>query len=334
MKFRILLAFPVLFLPVILHAAPSYTVAPLVINEETEARGIIQEEITLTNTGTQMVTLYPSVNNISIDEGGTMQPFVHRVESDAKSSLSGWIEIRRGGINLKPGEATTVPVTFRIHPYAVEGTYHAMIGFGYGRTSADAERMVWEGKAPGVLSTITVVDNRNEVLQLSQFIVDRFITSNDNSGVAYSVTNPGETPLTPEGEIIFYNSRGIEVGETPVNPEGKLLEPGETMEFTTSAPTEGLFGRYKGYLNVEYGDAQLASVQDTTFFYIVPLQTVIMIFGGIIVLTIVLSYAVHRRYFDQEEELDSDRVPFYVRDSISEERDHDIDLKSEKDKNI
>ena len=63
MKFRnLLLALALVCGPTLAEAAQSHTVAPLVIDIEVEARDIITREITLTNTGTQPLTVYPTVN--------------------------------------------------------------------------------------------------------------------------------------------------------------------------------------------------------------------------------------------------------------------------------
>lgn len=312
----------------IAYAAPAYTVAPLVINEEAEARDIIKKDITLTNTGSQPVTIYPSVNNISLSDGGSISEFIPRVMSDSTASLAAWTEISRAGIQLATGESHTIPITFRIHPFPQPGEYHAFIGFGYGRTADDAKEMVTNGRAPGTVATITIVEEKSELLKLSQFFIDTFITASENESVEYVLTNPGDTPLVPSGDIIFYDGRGVEVASLPVNPDGNSLAPGEKKSFTATAPVDGLFGKYKGYLSVEYGDAQLASVQDTVFFYVLPLPTILTIFGVILALTILAAYFVHRRYFDNDEFEDADVLPVRVRESQSSAHERDVDLTS------
>ena len=89
-------------------ASTSYTISPMVIDLKSEARDIVEKEITITNTGTAPVTIYPTVNNISLQEGGTIDKFLAPVESDRTTSLASWLEISRLGIDLQPGAAKTM----------------------------------------------------------------------------------------------------------------------------------------------------------------------------------------------------------------------------------
>jgi hypothetical protein len=311
----------------VVYAAPSYTVTPLVIDEEVEVRDILERKITITNTGDTPVTIYPTVNNISIDAGGSIQQFQTQVMSDQTTSLAAWIEIGRGGINLMAGEVETVKLTLRINPNAAPGVYHAFVGFPYGGNRDEAERMVARGDAPGVVVTTTLDDTRLSLLKLSRFIIDRFVTSNNNSAASYTITNPGDEPLVPTGDVIFYNSRGEEIGALPVNPDGTSIPPGGEQVFESSVPTDGLFGKYKAFLSVEYGTQNVASVQDTTFFYIFPIKTVLIVLALMAIIVIVSSLYVHRTYFDDGADDGSELLPVHVRESVSDPRHHDIDLR-------
>jgi len=311
-------------------AAPGYTVSPLVINTDAEARDILTYDITLKNTGTQQMTIYPTVNNISLDEGGTIESFLSPAMSDRTASLAAWIEISRRGVSLQVGESKTVTMTLRINPNPVPGTYNALIGFGYGNNQYEATELVKSGRAQGTVVTVTIVEKKNEFLRLSKFIIDRFVTSNSNQSAVYNINNPGDTTLVPGGDIIFYNNRGVEVGAIPVNPERESILAGETKEFNVNVPMEGLFGKYKARLSVEYGSSQLASVQDTTFFYVFPFKMMLMFLGVLSVLIILAAYLFHRRYFDEEiADEEADLLHVHVRDSVSEAKEHDIDLKKQ-----
>ena len=123
----------------------SYSVLPLAIDEKVQPRDIITKEITITNTGTTPVTIYPTVNNISLKEGGDIEAFLAPVESDKSTSLASWTEISRLGINLRIGETRKIPVTFRISPTAVPGTYHTFLGFADGGNRDEAEARVKSG---------------------------------------------------------------------------------------------------------------------------------------------------------------------------------------------
>jgi hypothetical protein len=322
------LLFGTLFAPSESLAAPSYTVSPLIIDETVEKRDIKEFTITLTNTGDTPVTIYPTVNNISVTEGGTIEAFIPAVMSDRSSSIASWIEISRAGIDLRAGDTRTIVLTLRINPAAAAGEYHALVGFPFGGNRDEAERMVARGDAPGTVVSVSIEDKRTSLLKLSHFLIDRFVTSADNAAASYSIKNPGEETLIPHGEVIFYDSRGREVGTIPVNPEKIAIAPGEEYTFDAGVPADGLFGKYKAFLSVEYGTQNIASVQDTTFFYILPMKTILIILGMLLIVVISVSLYVHRRYFDEVIDDGSELLPVHVRDTSSDPLHHDIDLRN------
>lgn len=327
MKSMILITLLILSLiaPLAVRANPAHTVSPLVIDAEVEARDIITKTITITNTGTQPITLYPSVNNISIDEGGTIQEFMPQVMSDRTRSLASWIEISRAGIDLPIGATHTVEVTIRMHPSPVPGVYHAFIGFGHGENRDEAEARVAAGQAPGTVITVTIEEKRREVLKLARFLIDRLITQPDNQAASYTIKNPGDTPLTPGGDILIYDGTGSEVAALKINAEGASIAPGEEKVFQATVPTEGLFGKYKAFMSVEYGSGQLASLQDTAFFYVLPLKAMLTVFGVLLIVFIGMALYLHRKYVDDTVD-DADQLSFHIRPVYSDPLHHDIDL--------
>jgi hypothetical protein len=188
--------------------------------------------------------------------------------------------------------------------------------------------MLERGDAPGVIVNVTIEDTSTTLLKLSRFIVDKFVTGKENSAATYVVTNPGDTPLVPSGEVIFYDSKGREVGALPVNPDNETVNPGEERVFNASVPIEGLFGKYKAFLTVEYGSGNVASVNDTAFYYVLPIRTLLVSVLVLSIIVIIASFYVHRRYFDDAIDDGSEFVPLRVRDSQSDPLHHDIDLRS------
>ena len=308
------------------YASLNYTVSPRVIDEKLEGRDIITRDITLVNTGSQPITIYPSVNNISLDAGGEIQEFVQAVASDRTTSLASWIEISRLGVDMKPGETKVFPLTLRINPNPKPGTYHALISFGNGGNRDEAERQTMNGEAPGTVVTVTIEDTTTAFLKLSRFIVDKFVTSNDNQAAVFTFTNPGDEDLVPDGEIIFFDGTGKEVGTVPINPDAVVIKQGKEHSFIATVPTDGLFGKYKAFLSVEYGNEQRASLQDTSFFYVFPMRTIMIIMTIMLVCVGAFAWHLHKKYFDEAVD-DSERITFHVREGARESKDHDIDLK-------
>ncbi len=314
----------------------AYSVSPLLIDRETEGRDIIKQTITLSNPSNSPARIYASVHEVALDEGGTIKEFIPPSEVDNKTAITSWIEITRGRIVLEPGEVREIPVTIRMNPNAAPGQYHGLIGFGTGSNRTDAEARVLAGTAPATIVRLSLNEKRTEFLRLKNFIINRFVTDDTDGAISYEIENPGESPVTPTGEIIFYDNRGNEVGATAVNPEGVVVEAGKSAAFTSSVPDNQSLGRYKAFLSVEYGKKQLASVHDTAFFYMIPFKQLIMLFGLFLLLAVLLTWWLHRRMYRAHgiAHPDHEVVPMYIRSgSDAPKFDHDIDLKKKPEEN-
>lgn len=308
-------------------SAASYSVSPLLIDHELEKRAIVEEKITLTNREERMIRVYPTVNEVSVNEGGSIIGFVEpSMVQDRSTSITSWLEIGRGQIELAPREVKEVTLTIRINPEVKPGEYHAFIGFAEGGNRPEAEKRVSEGQAPGTVVRISVDKVQNQFLRLQKFTVERFVKSSSEGEIKYTVQNPGEDPVTPSGEIIFYDNNGIEVNTIGVNTESVVIEGGKSADFVQEVPDGMKMGKYKAFLSVEYGEHQTASVHDTAFFYILPLKQILIIFVVVLVLAIALALFVHKRFDTGEDDDGSHDVAMFIRESRSESKDHDIDL--------
>ena len=317
-----------LLIPVV-SFAQGYKVTPRVIDKEVEQRDIFSETISITNNMNRKINLYALVNEVDLGDGGDISSFSPRSVSDNTRTPTSWIQITRSRIELMPGKSKDIPIEFKIHPNAESGVYHVFIGFGEGTNQDIAKKQVKEGSAPGVIVTLSVDQKKTEFLKLGQFVVDRFVTKPENEAISYTLNNPGSADLVPKGEIIFYDSRGTEISAVPVNPDNHSLAPGQETSYTLSAPTEKMFGKYKAFLSVDYGEQNLASVYDTAYFIVAPWQKLLIIFGALMFFTILLTVLIHRRMVgDDEHHHDSVAdLPLFVRNSVSDDQEHDINLK-------
>jgi len=117
------------------------------------------------------------------------------------------------------------------------------------------------------------------------------------------------------------------VATIPVNSEHVSIPSGEEHVFMSAIPIEGMFGKYKAFLSIEYGSTERASIQDTSFFYVFPLKKMLIILGIISIIAIIGAWFFHKKYIPDEVD-DSDQLTFHVRNSQSEAKDHDVNLKS------
>lgn len=311
--------------------AANHTVMPLAFNLNVEKRDIVNETITLTNTSTRMVRVYPTVNEVATDGSGVVHKFIEPSAIDRTNSPTTWVEIGRGRIELQPGETREVPLTIRMNPNTEPGNYSVFVGFPEASNEPQAVQKVLAGQAPGTLVNLAVDTTQDQFLRLEQFKVDRFVTGHEAGGeVQYRLQNVGQVDVRHAGEVIFYNSAGEEVDSTPLNPEGAVLAREASEVFTVSLPDLPA-GKYRAYLSVEYGDHNTDSVQDTTYFYVIPLIPLLISFVVVLLLSILVALYVHRRYDIDRDDHGAESVVMYVREGESLAHERDIDLKRTND---
>ncbi|NCN11815.1 hypothetical protein GW937_00660 [Candidatus Kaiserbacteria bacterium] len=311
--------------------AAEYTVRPFLIDHVAEPRETITEMVMLTNDSPyRKYVVYATVNEISVDTEGEIKEFVSPVMTDRTNTVTSWIEVTRGRIEIPPGEKKEVPLILRINPYATPGVYHAFVGFVPAPDRPTAEAIALRGEADGVIVKITVLDKRNDSMKLSGFLIDRFITGDTHKEIEVIINNTGDIPSAPQGEIIFYNSQGVEISSAPFNAEGTTISPGETVTLTSLVPLEKGIGRFKANLALQYGEDQQASLHDTTFFYLVPLHYLLLLFGVIVSIVIAITLLFRKTLLSARSgEYDDDTIALYVRNGHdSNPKDHDIDLKN------
>lgn len=305
----------------------TYSVSPPVIDHITEPRDIISETVSITNYGSRRATIYATVNAVALDSGGAIESFVQAAMSDRSSTVTSWLEISRGRIEVMPGETVTVPLTIRVNYNAEPGEYHAFIGFGSGSKRDEVQARALQGLVPGVVVRLSIPEKRTEHLQLKTFSIDRVVTNPASALITYELENTGDITQLPAGRILFYDSRNREVAELSLASKSSPVAPGETVTYTTEVPATGAWGRHKAFLQVDYGVNQRASVYDTTFFHVIPLVQLLIIFVVVLALSVGAVLLFHRR-LDPLDDEDDDAVLVQVRSGVTtDEKDHDINLR-------
>jgi hypothetical protein len=312
--------------------AKEYSVRPFLIDVELVPREHYTETVVLRNEHEQRkYVVYATVNEISVDKEGEIKEFVTPVMTDRAVTVTSWIEVTRGRIEVPPGEEREVPLTIKVSPQALSGEYHAFVGFVPAPNRPTAENIARDGAADGVIIKVTISDQREDSMHIASFLIDRFVTGKADRVAQIEVENLGDLSSAPTGELIFYDSRGVEIDAVPVNENGLVIDPGETEVLAVTLPKEGLLGKTKANLVLEYGENQKASLQDTTFFYVVPMY-ILVIIGLLILLVSLFVTVLFKRTFVQEGfDEDGDEVAVFVRDGHDPDpKDHDIDLTQNK----
>lgn len=302
------------------------TASPLILDETVSPRDIFERTVVITNNSGVPVRVFPSVNEITLDEGGAIKEFIPASVGDRSTSLTSWVAFPRGRVELAPGASTTLKVSYSINANAAPGLYHAFLGLGSGSNRDEAEAQVMRGNAPGVILRVAVADARVEALRLARFTIDRLVVREQSDAITYALTNPGDMPVVPAGEILLYNARGEEVATVVLNNDARVVAPGETVELTAPVSTAGLFGRYKAFLSLEYG-AGRATVHDTAFFYVAPWHYLAALFGGLFFMTLGVVFWWRRTLLPADEDQHDGHVAVHVRPGKTrDDHAHDITL--------
>ncbi len=294
---KLMLRLSVLVCALVLLAQPAFAaeleVTPVVIDDKAKARDILKRSITVRNTTERKLNLFPSVNDVDAREG--KEEFVSAQNADERAdSLANWIELSRGVVELNPGEEKTLPFVVRITANAVPGTYHAAIAFGEGGDRGSAEAST---PLSIVAINLEVQEDIKEFMQLKAFKTDSLFFSGDDVLFNYQLENIGNQDLKPKGEIRIYDRKGTEVASVDVNADGKEVPPSQISQLASVWSAAQGFGRYKAYLNVDYGSSQTASVQDTVFFWIVPWQQLLgLIIASLVAIVVLALYS--RRWLE------------------------------------
>ncbi|MCA9342329.1 hypothetical protein KC945_02905 [Candidatus Saccharibacteria bacterium] len=315
-------------LPAVVQAE-ELTIRPFLIEETLTARDVVARDITLHNGFTnKKLNVYATVNAITMDDVGEIQEFKSPVMTDRTDNATSWIEITRGRISIMPDETVTVPLIIRTHPEAVPGTYYVFLGFVATQKRDIAEATALRGDANGVIVKITIADKREETLRLQKFSIDRIVFGKSSRTATIELQNLGDLPTEPKGEVIFYNSSGEEVGSSIVSTDGNPIAVGSTAALSVPVPLASSIGRFKANVSLEYGSKQTASLYDSTTFYLMPPYILLLLFVGVLIVSLLLVFSL-RRAFGERYEDDDDSVALYVREGHDPNpQDHDIDLKN------
>ena len=331
---KIFLYIPALTIVSIVAISPTVWASDVIVNPplidlEVAPRDVITKEITIKNETEHRLDVFATVNEIAVSEDGAIKEFISPVMTDQTDTVTSWIEVTRGLLEIEPHGSVTVPITLRVNAYAKPGTYHAYIGFVPAQNRPIAEQVALKGDARGVVFKAVLQEKKNELLRISSFAIDRFVFLDTQRDITVEVENKGDTESVVKGEIIFYNSRGEELASVPVNNEGATVAPNEIHSFTLQVPFADKLGRFKANVKLDYGQIKKSSIFDTTQFFMVPFMLMVAIVIGIIIMSLFITYLLRRAlYVELHDEDKGSALPLFVRnDREHDSKDHDIHIK-------
>lgn len=272
--------------------AAGIEITPHIIDEKAKAKEIFEYTVTLTNTTEQKATLYVLVYDLAEKDG--RQEYLNASELDRTRSIASWTEIKRGALEIDPGQSLEIPLAIKVSMYALPGKYHASIVFSQGSNRDQARENMLEMKMPEILINIDVEDI-SIVKAGVQKIEYKPVYLQKPVSFSFEMDNTGNKTLRPGGSIFIYDRRGAEVAELDFNEEGKAIQAGKTESFTTAWKNIKGFGKYKARVEAEYGDGK--TINDTFYFWYLPLPLLLGILVAIFVIIFLFAYYIHKKTY-------------------------------------
>ena len=304
------------------QAVNGLIVNPRLIDEQAKFKEIFDYDIKFKNVSDRKIEIYSIVNDMS-DEG-LVEEYNGPGSADRTNSLASWINFKRGVIEIDPGEEVTVPLNITINDYAVPGKQYAQIVFPYGRNRVVAKERMEKEVFAKIMININVQDNIIEKAQIKRFLTSKKIFTSLPISFILDINNFGNRDIKPEGYIYVYDRRDREVAKIKANPGDIEIVPEAEIDLMPVWENDVKFGKYKAKLELEYGQKDIRDLQDTVFFWVMPLKWLIAIGSGLFFIVVLMTFVIFRRtynHYHHNETLGQQEIQV-------EEKSHVIDLKN------
>jgi len=271
-------------------------ISPHVIDEKAIARDLFKYTVKLKNNTDGKVTLYPMVNDISVEEG--RQRVLSPDQLDRTESIARWIKIPRGGIPLMPGDEKELDLEINVSMYAIPGKRYAIIGFPDGPNRYDAEASMADKSYAQILINIEVGENIVEKSQIQLFRATRNVFLKYPVVFESDIENFGNRDIYPSGAIFIYNRKGEEVAKIDVNSELMAISPEKKEKIRSEWVPNQAFGKYKARLELEYGQIDKRDLMDTVYFWVLPLPFLLVFSGAFLLFVLLLTIFIFRKTYN------------------------------------
>lgn len=270
-------------------------VSPHIIDEQVQARDVLKYTVILTNNTDKKVNLYAQVHDVHETEGRI--EYVEPAKLDKATSLARWILIKRASIELMPGASTTESLEVKVNLGATPGKRHAVIAFPEGSNLYEAKGALGSKAHPQIMLNFEVIENIIEKAQINTFKPTRNIFTKPPAEFELVIENFGNREITPEGKMYIYNRQGEELADININDVMGAIPAGEIRSVKFNWQPTKAMGKFKARLEIEYGDGRSRDLQDTVYFWVLPLPYLIAFLIGVLVVTFLLVFIIFRKTY-------------------------------------
>ncbi|MCK4539738.1 hypothetical protein KAU09_01125 [Candidatus Parcubacteria bacterium] len=268
------------------RAVNELEISPRIIDEKAKASEKIERTIKLKNNTGYKMDIYPVVNDLSMSDG--KQEFLDPSKLDKSLSLARWIRIKRAAIQIMPGEETEVPFSVEINQSAVPGKRYAVVSFPNASNRPLAEAKIDKENVPQIMINVEIEDETVEKAQLINF--SALAKTHFVWPIKFSVElkNIGNVSFKPEGQVLIYNRREQYLDSLKFNDAGESIEAGGQKKIYLDWNAKKGIGKFKAKLELEYGEKYRRDLQDTIYFWILPIPFLLFSIGGLFLATVFL----------------------------------------------
>lgn len=281
--------------------ATGVRIQPSLIEERVDPGQVFSSILRVTNLDSETKTFYIIKRNISgLTERG--EPIFATEQEETGYEISSWIKLAQDSVMI-PGKATKeIPFSIVVPSIASPGGHFGGIFVSF-TPPRPKETGVGVGFQVGTIINLRISGEVIEEAQIREFRTDKTIYSKPEVKFITRVENAGNVLVRPRGPLEITDFFGKKVATLRVNDEGAGIFPKAVRTFETEWKGEGLvFGRYQVVMSLVYGADGRKTISDTLSFWVLPLNVILPIVGGVlglILVTIVLVKFYIRRKLRQ-----------------------------------
>lgn len=294
------MAFLVFFaLPLFVSAQSSLTlsVTPTLFEMSANPGQIWQSNVKVINSNEFDITVYASVVNFApqgeAGQGTFLPVFENMTEG---STLAEWVDVSSKPITIQRERSETIPFTVTVPDDASPGGHFAAILISTQPTETHTTAV----KTAQVVTSLFFVRIAGDVIEkgsIRSFSAAESFLQTPEATLELRFENKGNVHLQPRGEIVISNMWGKERGKIPINHQthfGNVL-PDSIRKFEFSWKGEQSIsdiGRYKAVASLAYGFNEKKFTTQSTYFWVVPIKSLLITLGSVFALIFVISWAI------------------------------------------
>ena len=282
----------------ILAAGLSLSVTPTLFEMSAVPLQAWNSTVKVINNNPQDLTVYASVVNFAPQGENGQGKFlpVFKDFTEGKT-LAEWITVSEEPYTIPRESSAAIPLTINVPVDASPGGHYAAIMIGTRPPDSGTSLQV---KTSQVVTSLFFVRVAGDVVENG--VVRTFRPTDsfvETSEVDFEVRfeNKGNVHLQPQGEIVITNMWGKERGIVPINHQthfGNVL-PESIREFNFTWKGEQSvtdIGRYKAVLTLAYGQDVRNFVNQSTFFWVIPIKAVLIVLGSLVAIIFLFTWSI------------------------------------------